>query len=168
MFSEEHESCMDCFIQNSERLLVAYMDPIAGLKVGHSVPSHPVWELVFFIKGENAGEITEENFLIKVQYGTVTGGHIKSLLSLMTGIYAPIFFGNTSWPDSILFLKKSWLRASFFVKQSCFIYPVYIFIQIDILNYQREQVKLYFFKNCLNYMKFKLLTPSFLSQISDQ
>jgi hypothetical protein len=46
-------------------------------------------------------QVTGENFLRSVQYGTVTGAHIRSLLRLMTGIYAPIFFRNTSWPDSI-------------------------------------------------------------------
>lgn len=36
-----------------------------------------------------------------VQYGSVKGMHIESLLRLMMGIYAPIFFENTTWPDSI-------------------------------------------------------------------
>ena len=46
-------------------------------------------------------ELNVGNLLKYVQYGTVMGGHIESLLQLMNGIYAPIFFENTSWPDSI-------------------------------------------------------------------
>ena len=50
---------------------------------------------------EGTTEITPDNFLKVVQFGTVTGGQIESLLRMMTGIYAPTFFENTSWPDSI-------------------------------------------------------------------
>ncbi|CAH1780762.1 unnamed protein product, partial [Owenia fusiformis] len=62
---------------------------------------NPVAELTYFIKKNAVPELTMENFKGCVQYGTVSGMHIESLLRLMTGIYAPIFFENTSWPDSI-------------------------------------------------------------------
>jgi dynein heavy chain len=48
-------------------------------------------------------EVTAENFHEVLQYGTVKGQHIESLLRLMMGIYAPAFFENTTWPDSILY-----------------------------------------------------------------
>ncbi len=44
-------------------------------------------------------EVRPEDFTRCVQFGTVTGGHIESLLRLMTRFYAPTFFKNTSWPD---------------------------------------------------------------------
>ena len=46
-------------------------------------------------------DLNPDNFFKVVQYGTVSGGQIESLLRIMTGIYAPTFFENTSWPDSI-------------------------------------------------------------------
>ena len=103
MWTEEHDSTMDLFISDpsAPRLLVAYIDTITGLTVASSIPVVTVEEMTFFIKKDATQEVTGENFLKTVQYGTITGGHIRSLLRLMTGIYAPVFFGNTTWPDSI-------------------------------------------------------------------
>uniref|UniRef100_H2ZI79 Dynein axonemal heavy chain 2 n=1 Tax=Ciona savignyi TaxID=51511 RepID=H2ZI79_CIOSA len=36
-----------------------------------------------------------------VQWGTLRAGYLDSLLRIMNGIYAPLFFKNKSWPDSI-------------------------------------------------------------------
>lgn len=82
-------------------LLVAYYNKNFGFFVGHKIPSFPVKHLCYFIKISGTNEITSENFLKQVHYGTVKGGHIESLLRLMMGIYAPIFF-EFSWPNSIL------------------------------------------------------------------
>ena len=103
MWTDIHDNIMDLYISdpNAPRLLVAYIDSINGLVVDSTIPAVLVDEITFFIKRDSMQEVTAENFLKTVQYGTVTGGHIRSLLRLMTGIYAPIFFGNTSWPDSI-------------------------------------------------------------------
>uniref|UniRef100_H2ZI86 Dynein axonemal heavy chain 2 n=1 Tax=Ciona savignyi TaxID=51511 RepID=H2ZI86_CIOSA len=46
-------------------------------------------------------EITESNFTSVVQWGTLRAGYLDSLLRIMNGIYAPLFFKNKSWPDSI-------------------------------------------------------------------
>jgi hypothetical protein len=103
MWQEKHEDMMDIFIENSHRLLVGYLDPINGLVFEHNIPTHSVDQLTYFIKTEKQeGPITQDVFLKSVQYGTVRSNHIESLLRLMMGIYAPIFFENTSWPDSIL------------------------------------------------------------------
>ena len=101
-WSETHFSVVDQFILEPHTLLVAYIDGINGLMVDLVIPYGPVKELTYFVKKAGIGEVTPLNFLKVVQYGTVMGGHIESLLRLMTGIYAPIFFENTSWPDSIL------------------------------------------------------------------
>ena len=101
MWTDVHLQKVDDFISDSQRLLVAYMEPHCGLCVEHSVPFNPVSELTYFIKRQGTGEITPDNFFKMVQFGTVTAGHIESLLRIMMGIYAPIFFENTSWPDSI-------------------------------------------------------------------
>ena len=65
------------------------------------IPPFPLNQLTYFIKRDPAVQVTPDNFAHQVQYGTVMGGHIESLLRMMAGIYAPIFFENTSWPDSI-------------------------------------------------------------------
>ena len=80
---------------------MAYTDNINGLTLDHTIPCVPVSEICYFVRKDPEEELTEDNYLSVVQYGTVTGGQIESLLRLMTGIYAPIFFGNTGWPDSI-------------------------------------------------------------------
>ena len=69
----------------------------------HMIPPYVVDQLTYLIKQEGVKEVTNENFLKVVQYGTVKAAHIESLLRVMMGIYAPIFFENTTWPDSILF-----------------------------------------------------------------
>jgi hypothetical protein len=35
-----------------------------------------------------------------VQFGQFGGKHLVSLLRLTSGLYAPLFFGNKTWPDS--------------------------------------------------------------------
>lgn len=102
MWNESHEIPIDNFICNGQRMLVGYIDDINGLILAHSIPCVHCPELMFFIKKESRNEaITPQNFLKQVQYGTVTAGHIESLLRIMTSIYAPIFFDNNTWPDSI-------------------------------------------------------------------
>ncbi len=104
MWNKSHNDIIDSFATNGHRLLVGYLDNINGLVMDYQIPCVPVYEITYFIKKEPSVEVTGDNFLVAVQYGTVMGGHIESLLRLMTGIYAPIFFENTSWPDSILYL----------------------------------------------------------------
>ena len=89
--------------QQSRFLLAIFVDPQMGLVVDGAIPPQPVEEICYFIKRDNGAEITGQNVENEVQYGTVRTGHIESLLRLMQSIYAPLFFDNTSWPDSILF-----------------------------------------------------------------
>lgn len=83
------------------RLLIIYIDKINGLSVDLQIPYVQVEEISYFIKNQEIRLITAENFQEAVQYGCVTGGHIQSLLRIMNGVFAPIFFENTTWPDSI-------------------------------------------------------------------
>lgn len=100
-WTEAHDDMMEDFLTCESTLLVAYMDTINGLTLETRVPFVTVDELIYFIRKQDNQIVTSENFLKLVQYGNVTTGHIQSLLRLMSGIYAPIFFENTSWPDSI-------------------------------------------------------------------
>ena len=93
---------LDSFISNEEQqLLVAYFDNVNGLTLETRVPVVQCDELVYFIKALRGPEPTPENFLETVQYGNISKGHIQSLLRMMNGVYAPIFFDNQTWPDSI-------------------------------------------------------------------
>jgi hypothetical protein len=42
---------------------------------------------------------------LDVQFGQFGGKHLVSLLRLTSGLYAPLFFGNKTWPDSNFKLK---------------------------------------------------------------
>ena len=110
MWTVDHIGIIENFTRDTQRLLVAYIDTINGLTLEHTIPTNPVEELTYFIKCTNVEELTAENFCGNVQYGTVKKTHIESLLRLMSGIYAPLFFENTSWPDSIL--CTAWSSAS--------------------------------------------------------
>ena len=37
----------------------------------------------------------------EVQYGTVSGEAMESLLRLMTAVYVPVFNRNGTWPESV-------------------------------------------------------------------
>ena len=103
MWESAHDLAMDSFINCAQTLLVAYIDPINGLVLEHAIPANHCEQMTYFIVAHKVEPpITGTDFLKSVQYGTVKAKHIESLLRMMTGIYAPIFFENTSWPDSIL------------------------------------------------------------------
>lgn len=103
---KEHDDAIKKFTEEPDcRLLIMYKDPYKGFVVEHTIPPYIVDQLTFLIKQEDVQEVTDENFLKVVQYGTVRGAHIESLLRVMKGIYGPIFFENKSWPDSILWSK---------------------------------------------------------------
>ncbi|XP_074657783.1 dynein axonemal heavy chain 2-like [Tubulanus polymorphus] len=102
MWSDQHYAIVDAFVvDNSRRLLIAYIDAINGLVIASEIPASGVDELTYFIKSDKPDALTADAFLVDVQYGTVKSAHIESLLRLMNGIYAPIFLENASWPDSI-------------------------------------------------------------------
>lgn len=107
MWTPEHEGNISSFAEptSQARLLVIYVDAQMGLLVDNAIPTQPVEELTYFIRRADSDPITARNVANTVQFGTVRGGHIESLLRLMHSIYAPLFFDNTSWPDSILFLS---------------------------------------------------------------
>ncbi|XP_058531818.1 dynein axonemal heavy chain 2 isoform X3 [Ochotona princeps] len=57
-------------------------------------------QIVYFIR-QAPVPITPENFEGTVQFGTVRGAYIPALLRLLSGIFAPQIFANTTWPESI-------------------------------------------------------------------
>lgn len=100
MWTAEHDDTIVRFIKDTDlRLLVAYVDKLLGLQVSTSIPPHPVEEMTYMIRRENA-EVTPDN-IENLQVGTIRLNHVESLLRVMTNVYAPLFFGNKTWPDSI-------------------------------------------------------------------
>lgn len=104
MWTDRHTSIINRFIGNpNQQILLLYMDQQNGLTLCSSLPTFPVSEIAYFARDENA-EITEENFPRVVQFGTVHGNYVNGLLRVMHDLYAPTFFENQTWPDSILTL----------------------------------------------------------------
>ncbi|XP_052104325.1 dynein axonemal heavy chain 2-like isoform X7 [Mytilus californianus] len=102
MWKELHEDAINNFIEDTGlRFMVAFIDQYKGFIIEYSLPAYYVDQMTYFIKADGAKEVTTESFHHVLQYGTVKGQHIESLLRLMMGIYAPAFFENTTWPDSI-------------------------------------------------------------------
>ncbi len=101
MWTDRHTSTVNKFISNTnQQILLIYIEQNA-LILCTSIPTFAVEEIAFFARDENA-EITEENFVQVVQFGTVQGNYVNGLLRTMHDLYAPTFFENQTWPDSIL------------------------------------------------------------------
>jgi hypothetical protein len=60
-----------------------------------------VEELTYIIRTEGA-ILTAENLEKKLQFGIIHMNYVENLLRMMSNVYGPLFFGNMSWPDSIL------------------------------------------------------------------
>ncbi|TSK77047.1 Dynein heavy chain 2, axonemal [Bagarius yarrelli] len=100
-WSDENNRTLDKFITDATiKLLIIYIDPSIGLRVQYAMPIQVVEQLAYFIRTEDS-LISEETFESCVQFGTVRGGGIESLLRLMNGIQAPLVSRSTDWPESI-------------------------------------------------------------------
>uniref|UniRef100_A0A8C4S375 Dynein axonemal heavy chain 2 n=1 Tax=Erpetoichthys calabaricus TaxID=27687 RepID=A0A8C4S375_ERPCA len=101
MWTEEHDQILDRFIkEDALRVLIVHIDPYIGLRVDFSVPAQIVDQLAYFIRKEGK-VITVEEFETIVQFGSVRGPYIESVLRFMNGICAQHIFDNTTWPQSI-------------------------------------------------------------------
>ena len=73
-----------------------------GLTVMDTFPTSPIDEIAYFIRKEKE-VASAENFSSVVQFGSLSPENIIVILRTLHGMYAPMFFGNQTWPDSILF-----------------------------------------------------------------
>jgi len=114
MWKPEHNAAIDAFlgpVDSYPCLLTAYIDAVSGLVLSGSVPYGSVGEMVYFVRRRSTlaaastesmveeQTVTVESFFSEIQHGVVSGRHIESLLRIMTGVYVPMFFRNTTWPD---------------------------------------------------------------------
>uniref|UniRef100_A0A8I3PUB4 Dynein axonemal heavy chain 2 n=1 Tax=Canis lupus familiaris TaxID=9615 RepID=A0A8I3PUB4_CANLF len=101
VWTAEHDAVLEHFARDpSELVLTIFIDPYAGLKLELSMPVQPQNQIVYFIRCAPV-PITTENFEATVQFGTMRGSYIPALLRLLSGVFAPQIFTNTTWPESI-------------------------------------------------------------------
>ncbi|TGZ66460.1 hypothetical protein CRM22_005313 [Opisthorchis felineus] len=93
----------DGFVSGEKLQMFIYLNRKNELQVTYDVPMHWYSELNYFIHVPDAEgkPLTSDNFDVRVHYGTVVGRGIESLLRIMSTIFAPAFFANKTWPDSI-------------------------------------------------------------------
>jgi dynein heavy chain len=117
-WNESHDVKLKEFLLRSEkRQLFFFVDPMADPASGqykliaqNELPATQCDELFYFVKSHVSAEITsKETFHKYVQYGAFNGKHLLSLLRICSGLYAPLFFDNNTWPDStfIHFIVKN-------------------------------------------------------------
>ena len=105
----EHDEAIADFIGSpASRRLFVFADATGGLQLTTSVPASvgSVEDIMYFVKP--AVVLTGENIGAAVQYGTVQGSAIGSLLTLMTSVYVPRCLADQSWPDTIK--VRGWRR----------------------------------------------------------
>lgn len=103
MWKEEHDYAIMKFIEDpSLRLMIAFLDQYKGFVIEFALPAYPVGQMCYFVKSDFVRNLTPENIHRSIQYGSINGPHINSLLILVGEIFAPAFFENHTWPDSIL------------------------------------------------------------------
>ncbi|GCB85455.1 hypothetical protein scyTo_0026137 [Scyliorhinus torazame] len=101
MWLEEHEDTIDEFIHDvMQRVLTVYMDQYLGLQVLLGTPAQATDYLIYFVRKEKA-EIDTPNFVHMVQFGSIRGVYLESLLRHMLGIFAPQFMESKKWPESL-------------------------------------------------------------------
>ena len=102
-WTEEHSQEITKFLQDASRpVLLLYTDQQATeLCISSGIPPTQIEQASYFVRVESV-RVTGSNFHRVLQMGTVHGGYVDTLLRVMHGLYAPNFFENTSWPDSIL------------------------------------------------------------------
>lgn len=102
-WTESHDEEIRLFLQEpSAPVLLLYVDQTTEqLCVLNGVPSLQTEQAAYFVRVQNV-PVTGNNFHHALQMGTIHGSYVNALLRVMHGLYAPNFFENTTWPDSIL------------------------------------------------------------------
>ena len=101
-WTPEHDVQLANFVRDSsQQLMTIFQDARMGLTVMDTFPTSPVEEIAYFIRKEKE-VVCADNFSRVVQFGSVSPENVIVILRTLHGMYAPMFFGNRSWPDSIL------------------------------------------------------------------
>jgi dynein heavy chain len=104
LWKDEHNVVVDEYLATvSTRKLFVFCEAPGNLVLQKMLPSGPVDEVMYFIRDANDHKprIALEDFERRVQYGTISGSSLDSLLRLMQGVYLPLFLDNRAWPDNV-------------------------------------------------------------------
>ena len=110
MWDESHIEKINEFLTSNDKKTLCILleqpkpesDDPPKLIVQNEIPTNANL-FTYFTKSYYSQEInSKELFHNHIQFGTFGGKHLTSLLRLMSGLYAPLFFGNKTWPDSKL------------------------------------------------------------------
>jgi hypothetical protein len=111
LWNESHDKKILEFLSNNERkLLIFYVDepleddkpPSLVIQTDMKIRNN-IAQFSYLAKSYYSQEINnKESFHKYIQHGTFGGNHLRSLLRLCSGLYAPLFFDNKTWPDSEL------------------------------------------------------------------
>lgn len=116
MWTAEHDEMIVRFLKNTNlTVLIAYVDPNTGFHINTQPPAFKTDEMSYLIRQQGV-MITKDNIARKLQFGTIKGNHIESLLRIMTNVYAPLIFGNRSWPIGIFIMKFFTFERKFVAK----------------------------------------------------
>ena len=112
MWTESHDLKMEEFLTRPDKKTLALFISNEGehpvLTLQNEIPASPTELFMYFTKTHYAQEINNKELFQKhVQFGSFSGKHLSSLLRLTSGLYAPLFFGNDTWPDSNSYFEES-------------------------------------------------------------
>ncbi|VEL38084.1 unnamed protein product [Protopolystoma xenopodis] len=91
------------FVHGDTDMLIISLSARYGLQIDTKFALHRNSEFTYFVRQRPAqGKIlTPEIFDAYVQFGTVCGQPVESLMRVMSAVYAPIFSSVDTWPDSV-------------------------------------------------------------------
>jgi dynein heavy chain len=101
-WAEDHYRVIRGFLSDPNvPLLLLYIDPTTEeLCLTNAIPPAEIEQASYFVRANNVS-VSGENFHQVLRMGMVHGNYIPALLRVMQGIYAPSFFENRVWPDTM-------------------------------------------------------------------
>ncbi|KAL8578357.1 hypothetical protein ACOMHN_031731 [Nucella lapillus] len=99
--SEHYKVLQDFITDHTVRAVYIYKDVYRGFCVEITVPPFKVGQLFYFLKVAQVEALTTANLMERIQYGSMQGDYLKSLLRIMTRLHCPQFFYNPSWTESL-------------------------------------------------------------------
>ena len=102
---EDHYRVIRGFLSDPNvPLLLLYIDPTTEeLCLTNAIPPAEIEQASYFVRANNVS-VSGRNFHQVLRMGMVHGNYIPALMRVMQAIYAPSFFENRVWPDSMCWL----------------------------------------------------------------
>jgi dynein heavy chain len=104
MWREDHQVVVSDFLATTGAVelkrLYVFMATGGELTIQYNLPGDRPREMMYFLR-DSSKEVDKESVDTLVQYGTVAGDAMESLLRLMVSVYVPVFTNNKVWPESV-------------------------------------------------------------------